>query len=233
MTTQRNRFWQHYAPAIALAIFLLAVCLPSIGSADFWWHLRTGQLIFETHSVPHTDPFSFTAFGRPWIAHEWLSELIIYSLYRLVGFPGLLIAVSAVTTLAFGAMTWSSQGAWLARVPALALALWASRPTFSIRPQAFSLLLFAVFYVLLDAHRRTGSLRPLLFLPPLTLLWVNLHGAYILGPALILLFLAGSALDSLVRVPGVRPLGAQAKALALAAPACLLLVPLNPNGARL
>jgi hypothetical protein len=229
-------FWERRFPppyVVALALLLLAICLPSLAAGDFWWHLRTGQLIFTTHAVPHTDPFSFTAAGRPWVAHEWLSELLMYLLYRLGGYPPILLVFSAVTALAYGLMAWRSAGAPQTRIFALVMAVWCAHPTFSIRPQTFSLLLFALFYVLLDAHRRSGSVRPLMLLPPLMLLWVNLHGGYILGPVLILLFLAGAAGDALARLPGARPFGAQAKALGLAAAVCVLVVPLNPNGVRL
>lgn len=218
---------------LAVAVILLAICLPSIASADFWWHLRTGQLIFDTHAVPHTDPFSFTALGRPWIAHEWLSELIMYLLYRLGGYPPILLVFSAAAATAFGLMAWRSQGAPAARILALVLAVWCAHPTFSIRPQEFSLLLFALFYAVLENYRRTGSARGLMVLPPLALLWVNLHGGYVLGPALILLFLAGAAGDVLARLPVARPFPAQAKALGLTLAACLAVVPVNPNGLKM
>ena len=41
---------------------------------DYWWHLATGNWILDHHRVPIADPFSWTAGGRNWIAHEWLSE---------------------------------------------------------------------------------------------------------------------------------------------------------------
>jgi hypothetical protein len=71
------------------------------------------------------------------------------------------------------------------------------------------------------------------FLPPLALLWVNLHGGYVLGPALILLFLAGAAGDALARLPAAKLFRAQAQALGLTLAACLLVVPVNPNGLRM
>src|SRR5258705_3808201 len=82
-----------------LALHLFLVLIRPISDQDFWWHLRTGQYIFQTLSIPHTDIYSFTAFGKPWIAHEWLSEAAMYAVYSLSGWLGL-IALSALLTAA-------------------------------------------------------------------------------------------------------------------------------------
>src|SRR3990172_9986676 len=68
-----------------LALALVCVGLVSVGllhftDPDYWWHLRTGRLIVETGSLPQADPFSFTAAGSDWLAHEWLAEVVIYRL---------------------------------------------------------------------------------------------------------------------------------------------------------
>src|SRR4030042_4468276 len=63
---------------------------------DFWWHLRTGQLIVDTGSIPKADPFSYTAAGSPWIAHEWLSDLLIYGIESNVGYWGNVIFFGAL-----------------------------------------------------------------------------------------------------------------------------------------
>src|ERR1019366_2134047 len=52
---------------------------------DLWWHLRNGQIIWNTHTLPSTDTFSFTALGHPWVAHEWLAEMTLYAEYRYGG----------------------------------------------------------------------------------------------------------------------------------------------------
>ena len=78
---------------LILGLFLMT--LRPIADPDFWWHLRTGQLIVQTHTIPHFDPFSFTNNGKPWVAHEWLSEVFMYSLYRIGGY-GLLIFVFSI-----------------------------------------------------------------------------------------------------------------------------------------
>src|SRR5919112_1583036 len=80
------------------AIFTLTA--GQITDPDFWWHLRTGQLIYETRAIPHTDIFSFTAQGKEWITHEWLAEVLIYAIYKLSGWGGLVVSFALVMTAA-------------------------------------------------------------------------------------------------------------------------------------
>ncbi len=89
-----------------LFVAIFFVCLfvltaREISDPDFWWHLRTGEYIVQTATVPRADVFSGTVAGRPWVAHEWLSEVIIYALYVLGGYSLLSFAFSALITLAF------------------------------------------------------------------------------------------------------------------------------------
>ena len=61
-----------------LGLGLFAMAARNVTDPDVWWHLRTGQLILQNHALFHTDPYSFTRFGQPWIDHEWLSQLLIF-----------------------------------------------------------------------------------------------------------------------------------------------------------
>ena len=75
-----------FVAILALGLFTMAA--RGMTDPDVWWHLRTGQLILQNHSLFHTDPYSFTRFGQPWINHEWLSEVLLFGIYRLAGFGG-------------------------------------------------------------------------------------------------------------------------------------------------
>ena len=68
---------------------------------DFWWHLKTGELIAQTHAVPRTDPFSYTADGRPWVVHEWLWELAAFIVYGYGGYVALVLLSATIVTLAY------------------------------------------------------------------------------------------------------------------------------------
>jgi hypothetical protein len=230
----RIRQWlEAHGAEAAVFLALFAACLPSLASADFWWHLRTGQLLYATHAIPRSDPFSFTFAGQRWITHEWLSELLLYAAYRFGGYAAVLALFGLITAAAYWLAFRCAEGPLYTRLPVLALAVWAAHPTFLVRPQVFTLCLFSLFCFVLETHCRTSAWRPLLALPLLTIPWVNLHGGYIIGPAVILLFLAGYVLDAMADARARQNLRTRAAHLGAAALACLLVVPLNPNGLRL
>lgn len=211
---------------LALGVFTLSA--RSVTDPDFWWHLRTGQLILRNHAVFHTDPYSFTRFGQPWINHEWLSDVLIFSLYRLAGWGGLIIAFAAVITaifvLAFLRYREDSSSALLITVWAAV----ASSPLWGARPQMFSLLLISIFLLILERSNRNPLL--LCWLPPLMLLWVNLHAGFLAGIGLILIFAAGDGIDSMLgRAPWPQTVS-RIKKLGLTLIVSLAVIPLNPYG---
>ena len=176
-----------FAAILALGLFTMAA--RNISDPDVWWHLRTGQLILQNHSLFHTDPYSFTRFGQPWINHEWLAEVLLFGIYRLAGFGGLIVTFAVVIATTLLLVFVRSPGR--PYVAALII-LWgavASAPSWGVRPQMFSLLLGSIFLLLLEVSEQRPGL--LWWTAPLILLWVNLHAGYPIGLAFIALFLIG------------------------------------------
>lgn len=216
------------------AIFTLTA--GHITDPDFWWHLRTGQLIFETRAIPHADIFSFTAQGKEWVTHEWLAEVLIYAIYKLSGWGGLVVSFSLVMTAAL----WVAyrRAAEVAPHPyvaggAVLLGALATAPTWGVRPQMISFLFTSVYVAVLGDYARSKQTKSLWWLVPLMLVWANMHGGYALGLALIGLTGAGLALDELVGERGERRLFVRLRPLLFVFAACVLVVPLNPNGLRM
>lgn len=207
-----------------LCLFALNFLCPT--DPDFWWHLRTGQLIAETGAVPQQDVFSYTALGKPWVAHEWLAELIMYGLYAGGGYVADVAFFSLVITLAYfvvylllrrlGVDKTLTTGLILFTI-VVRLALWPPRP------QLFTFLLFAVYLYVLFSHKQFGRAR-LWLLPPLMVLWVNMHAGYVIGLFLIGLFVIGELLNRLTHRPA-----ADLKPLFLAGVASALAALINPN----
>lgn len=210
--------------AFFLMVFALAVRQSAYIDPDLWWHLQTGQDIVNSRSIPHVDIYSFTKSGSEWITHEWLSEIVMYGIYRLTGWGGLLFIFSALITIALYIMYRRSEGKPYVAALAVLLAAASSSPLFGIRPQMITFLFASIYIALLTRYQEDGRSRPLWWMAPMMLFWVNFHAGYALGLGLIGLYLIGLVLDRKWNL--VRP-------LALVMLVCTALVPLNPNGLRM
>jgi hypothetical protein len=222
---------------IILFFGLFLMTLRPVTDPDFWWHLRTGQLIVETHVIPHADPFSFTKAGKPWIAHEWLTELFLYGLYRLGSYGLLIFVFSAIITGAFLLAYLRSPRESRPYVAGFATLLGAiaTAPIWGVRPQMISLLIMGVFLFLLDRYVQQNKLKFLIPLPLIMLVWVNLHAEYFLGLVVTGVYLLGGVLDVVLSpfstkeagyVPNFRPTLFLSGTLG----ACVLATLANPNG---
>jgi MFS family permease len=161
----------------ALFVMLFARAAQAPAQNDTWWHLRSGQDIWRG-VLPTVERWSFTAHGRAWPDHEWLSEAIFYPLHRMGGMPLLALLVACVTTATF-ALVWRLMvGPVLRRGALVFLTLPVTLIVASLRPQVFSVLLLVVTVTLL-AHARFA------WLPPVFLLWANLHGAVVIGGVVV------------------------------------------------
>lgn len=219
--------------------FLAAAGIYALGlvqttDPDLWWHLKTGEMILK-HGVPHTDPFSYTAAGQPWTAHEWLSEVILRLIFGLGGLPALMLAF-AYAGLFFGWLIYRQcQGKpYLAGALAF-LAFFASRYLWGARPQIFNILMLAVFMTLIqDVRSGRTDWKRLYALPFLTVLWANLHSGYLLGVAVLAVFLLGDTFQGLVLRDESGTVGrARLKHLVLIIFLCIGGACLNPSGYRL
>ncbi|MGE5206787.1 MAG: hypothetical protein ACM3PW_14310 [Chlamydiota bacterium] len=220
---------------IILGLGLFAMAARGVHDPDVWWHLRAGQEIVVIHHVPRQDIFSYTRYGQPWIAHEWLSEVVFYLIFRVAGWTGLTVVFAGVIGGTF--LLLYRQCAGRPYIAGLVTALGAitTIPSWGVRPQMFSLLLAAVFLWLLAKARASepDRMRFLWWMPPLLLLWVNLHGAFLLGPALIGITLAGWLLEAWLGLESWPRAWARLGRLGLVLAACVAVIPLNPNGFEL
>lgn len=161
----------------ALFAMLFARVAQAPAQNDTWWHLRSGADIW--HGVlPTVERWSFTARGRAWPDHEWLSEAIFYPLHRVGGMPLLALLVATVTTATFVLVWRLMVGPVLRRGLLVFLTLPVTLTMASLRPQVFSLLLLVVTVTLLARARFA-------WLPLVFLLWANLHGAVVVGGVVV------------------------------------------------
>jgi hypothetical protein len=234
MVTFRISRWNGRVVFDGILLFgLLAMTARNAVAPDLWWHLRTGQWILETGHVPHSDPFSFTRAGHAWVSHEWLSEVVFYELWKRGGAAALIVFSAMVTTAGFMLLYLRCPGKRQWAAAATVCGALASAPSWGVRPQMFTFTLASLLLWLVE--RGTEKDRPtlLFWIPPLFLLWLNLHAGFALGPALLLAYGVGLIMETAVgNTPWrqARPVLLRVLLLLLV---CLALVPLNPSGAQL
>jgi hypothetical protein len=166
-------------------------------TTDTWWDLKTGEIIWNTRSVPTVDLFSFTTNQHFCVPHEWLAQLSIYAAYHFGGYVGMAVwfyVFASLLSIAAYALCWLYSGS--GKVAFLgALGIWFFATIgFSIRAQliGYVLLLCELLIVWLG---RTRSPKWLLVLPPLFIVWVNCHGSFLLGLTVLGAVLACSFLE--------------------------------------
>ncbi|MGN6674742.1 MAG: hypothetical protein ACTHMA_15685 [Thermomicrobiales bacterium] len=189
--------------ALLLPALLLVFSVPFVSptDADYWWHVRTGQLIRATGAVPHADVYSFTAAGHPWVAQEWLTEVALAAVAGWFGYVGnaVLFGLLGAAALACVALACRRRGVdWLTTAFCTFWAGVMCLPSLGVRPQLTTLALAALTAFLLTGYEQ-GQRRALWVLPPLFALWANLHAGYLIGLALLALATAGAALTWLAR----------------------------------
>jgi hypothetical protein len=221
-----------WALVVLMAILWVAMGTP-LPPLDFWWHLKAGEVIWTTRSIPRVDTFSSTAWGQSFVYQNWLSEVIYHLTYLLGGFP-LLVALHALTiTLSFALVlrtTWRfTSRPRLAALCALAGEILAIRFT-NARPQVLSMLFFSIFYLVLQRYRHRPG-HSVWLLIPLMALWANVHGAFVLGLGLVALFAGTELLKAAFAVRDALSRGAIVR-LSVILLLLILASLLNPEGWR-
>jgi hypothetical protein len=205
-------------PSAADLIFLALVLLLSLsglssrvlGDGDIGWHIRNGEQMLATHAIPRVDVFSSTMHNQPWYAWEWLYDLAIAGIHGWMGLNGVVVFTAAVIALSL-TLTFRMalhRGATLpVDLAMVMLTIGASAIHWLARPHVLSWLLTVVWFCLLDSWEKSiggARDRSLLWLPVLMVFWVNIHGGFLMGFALLGIYLACEVLHCFVweRKPG-------------------------------
>jgi hypothetical protein len=179
-------------------LMLLPIGARLLNDPDSYWHLAVARWILEHRTFPSTDPFSHTMPGAPWIAFEWLSEMIYAGAYALAGWPAVVVVAAATIAIAFGLLLRFLLQR-LDTIPALILTLAAvvmAAPHMLARPHALVLPVMVAWVAALVRAIERRNAPPFAFLP-LIALWANLHGSVAVGVA----FIAPAALEAVLQAP--------------------------------
>jgi hypothetical protein len=165
---------------------------------DSWWHLATGKWIVENTAIPRTDPFSWTAGGNEWVAHEWGTEIIFNAVDSGFGPVGLLVMQGLLVGAGFFLLRLTLRrlvdNEWIVAA-GLAAALFLSSLMWSLRPHLVSLVFVVFFLDALVAYRKGEADRRIWALVPLTIVWANLHAGFLSGVLLVWVFTVVSLLE--------------------------------------
>lgn len=218
MTAAQSRSYDLLWLSLALLVLLPIALFLAITPHDYWFYVRVGRDILDSGAIPRIDTFSYTYPGRPIFYQPWLSAVIFWLAHSFGGatltFFLRAVCIGVAYGLIWALMRYLGTGPKLATLLTILLGL-SSSMNWSMRPQMFAYPLFALMLWVLW-HWQTGRPKLLWTLPLITLLWVNLHGSFVLA-----FILMGSAL---IFGAGDR------KKLAIWFTICLLITLVNPRG---
>jgi hypothetical protein len=225
--------------AFLLPILVLFWSTTGVGwlltDSDTGWHIRTGQVILQNGRVPAVDSFSFTMSGQPWIAWEWLSDVIMALAHHIGGLAGVVWVVMlllGMTSVVVYKEAVAESGHRLIAISLTWLAMSASTIHWLARPHLVTPLMAAVFCRVLNSAEKKQNPARLWSLPLLTILWANLHGGFFVGIALICTYAVGTGAEELL-LGSSENLWVRSRKYLLAAAACALASLVNPYGYRL
>jgi hypothetical protein len=193
-----DRIFSRHTMNMAVLVVLPVIFTLSLNSAkqylqdpDIWWHLADARTLCTTHQFMHTVPNSFTVAGQPWVNPEWLSELPYWFSYQVLGLRGIYLLDWLVLAANLVFLYW--RGFFRSGHPGAALyagALGFLMLSVNAGPRTIAIAYLAMSseLAILDAAER-GKTRLLWLLPPLFCLWINLHGSWLIGLGLLVLYI--------------------------------------------
>jgi hypothetical protein len=215
-----------FAAIFGAVIFASVLWLPVVlRDADTLWHITTGDWILAHGAVPTVDTFSFSAAGRPWMAQEWLSEVILALAYRYAGWNGLMVLTAAAAGGTIGIIAIYVRRHMRTDIAMMLVLLAAAcgGPSLLARPHLIALPILALWTMALVSARARGTAPSLLLLPLMTV-WANLHGGFLAG-----LVLAGALSVEAVFDPACRP-GASIRSWGIFTLGAVVAAVITPHG---
>ncbi len=212
---------------LAVTAQLLFYSSELLKDPDNWWQVKVGLDMLANRIIPVADTYSHTFAGQPWIAKEWLSQVLLGSAYTAFGWSGVIvITVSSVGLMTF-ILTWYLSAA-LKPIVAIAAVIAVTivvSSVYNARPLIFSLPIIVLWTAVLFQAARERQPPPF-WLLALIALWANLHGTFTFG----FVIAAFAGLDFLARTRLSQPrILAQWIAFGLL---CPLVTLINPYGIK-
>lgn len=187
--------------ALVIALIMGAVTQRPLSDPDTYLHLASGRWIVMNGEVPAVDVFSHSAAGRSWIAHEWLSQVILHGWYQAFGWSGLVFLgalIFGITLALVWVFVWRRLP-WVYALTLLALSFFCLVTHFQVRPHVLAWPLLAGWTAHLIDRSEAGR-APSAAMLGVWVLWVNMHGSFALG----LVILGFFTIQAILCQPDVR-----------------------------
>jgi hypothetical protein len=220
---------------ILFAAIFLGVCAmgPLLLNADgdLPRHLLVGKLIRTTYEIPKTDIFSFRTTGYPSTPHEWLAQVIFSTANDLLGLNGVVLLTAIIISIVWAVIFYEAflrSGSLFISLAFTGLGMMASLLHTLPRPHIFTYLFLAVWAVVLEQVQRKPKMWWIL---PITMLvWVNLHGMFVLGIAIWGIYFIAGSLEEPIRIWFTN---SKTKFMLLGGASSLLATFFSPSGPRI
>jgi hypothetical protein len=186
-------------PQLFIGAILLIAVVPATGAVndpDFFWHLRVGQWIIDHRAIPTHDLFTYTVAAHRFVAHEWLSEVIMAAITGAFGLGGVSAYFAVITWAAFVGLLRTAQAVYVIGGVGLVIGLAAGNPIWGPRTQMITFAFVVALLLMLRRYRENRDRRWLYPLPCLFLLWVNLHAGFTIGLIFLAVTIAGEYLHN-------------------------------------
>lgn len=194
----------HLWAIVPLSIIWYAQSTDFIEPFDFWWNVKSGQIMMQTGHFLASDVLVWSPVRLPYSNPQWGSQLLFYWFYSVS--PYLLLTVRAlIIASTMGLLMWLC--AWKVRSIRVAsvvtlIAYFTGWTNYGMRPQLFAFLPFMGFLFLLERKDSHPKWLPLLV--PIMLFWVNVHGSFFLGVALLGIYVLGTVIERVQTSEGRR-----------------------------
>ncbi len=173
--------------SISIFFVLSGALFQGINPYDYWWYVRVGQEIFQQGYIHTVETFSYTQAGQPVVYHSWLAAVMFALVYEMGSLIATLLLRGLLVTIFYVAIWFACREAGLASPVAsflLILSALAGLNNWGMRPQLFAYPLFGLMLFILWRWYQ-GNHRGIWLLPALMLIWVNVHGSFVLGFLLV------------------------------------------------
>ena len=191
---------------LTVGLVFLFFCLRPLWHTDVWGHLAYGRLIWQTQSLPATEPLMPLAQGMRFVDTAWLSQLIGFGAFSRLGVPGLQGLYALSVAICAGLLAWrayrTSRNGWFALSAVLVFLTVVWSQLIVLRPQLAGLVCFVALLTLCTSRKPRQA--EWLVVPVLFAAWANLHGSFLMGLALLACCVLGRAVDVVRRTGSLR-----------------------------